>query len=40
MEELDWGTRIGGILVADSFLGMSDSEDQLYRLVDAVHDYC
>ena len=38
--ELSTGGRIGGMLFADDFVGVSDSEDQLQKLIDVVHAYC
>ena len=38
--ELSSGGRIGGMLFADDFVGVSDSEDQLQKLIDVVHAYC
>ena len=38
--ELDNGSTIGGMLFADDFVGVSDSEEYLQKLIDAVHAYC
>ena len=34
------GARIGGMLFADDFVGVSDSGEQLQKLMDVVHAYC
>jgi hypothetical protein len=34
------GRRIGGMLFADDFVGVSDSEEDLQKLIDVVHAYC
>ena len=36
--ELNNGSTIGGMLFADDFIGVSDSEEQ--KLIDVVHAYC
>ena len=38
--ELSNGARIGGMLLADDFVGVSDSGEQLQMLIDVVHAYC
>ena len=38
--ELNNGARIGGMLLADDFVGVSDSEEELQKLIDVVHAYC
>lgn len=32
--------KIGGMLFADDFVGVSDSEEQLQKLINVVHAYC
>ena len=32
--------RIGGMLFADDFVGVSDSGEELQKLIDVVHAYC
>ena len=32
--------RLGRILFADDFVGVSESKDQLQKLIDVVHAYC
>ena len=34
------GKKIGGILFADDFVGVSDSKESLQKLIDVVHRYC
>ena len=34
------GGRIGGMLFADDFVGLSDSKEQLQKLIDVVYSYC
>ena len=38
--ELSNGARIGGMLFADDFVGVSDSGEVLQKLIDVVHAYC
>ena len=38
--ELSNRARIGGMLFADDFVGVSDSGEQLQKLIDVVHAYC
>ena len=38
--ELSNGARIGGMLFADDFVGVSDSGEELQKLIDVVHAYC
>ena len=34
------GGRIGGMLFADDFVGLSDTKEQLQKLIDVVYSYC
>ena len=34
------GGRIGCMLFADYFVGLSDSKEQLKKLIDVVYKYC
>ena len=34
------GGRIGGMLFADDIVGLSDSKEQLQKLIDIVYSYC
>ena len=34
------GGKIGGMLFADDFVGLSDSKEQLQKLIDVVYSYC
>ena len=34
------GKSIGGLLFADDFVGMSDSRENLQKLIDVVHKFC
>ena len=34
------GKRVGGMLFADDFVGVSDSRESLQKLIDVVHGYC
>ena len=38
--ELNNGNRIGGLLFADDFVGVSDSKEDLQRLIDVVYRFC
>ena len=38
--QLSSGKRVGGMLLADDFVGVSDSRESLQKLIDAVHIYC
>ena len=38
--KLSSGGRLGGLLFADDFVGVSESKDQLQRLKDVVYAYC
>ena len=38
--ELSNGARIGGMLFADDFVGVSNSGEELQKLIDVVHAYC
>ena len=37
--ELSSGKRVGGMLFADDFVGVSDSREGLQKLIDVVHGY-
>ena len=32
--------KVGGMLFADDFVGLSDSKEQLQKLIDVVYSYC
>ena len=34
------GKRIAGLLFADDFVGISDSSENLQKLIDVVHKFC
>ena len=34
------GSTIGGLLFADDFVGVSNSEEELQRLINVAHAYC
>ena len=34
------GSTIGGMLFADDFVGVSNSEEELQRLINVAHAYC
>ena len=34
------GKRVGGMLFADDFVGVSDSRESLQKPIDVVHGYC
>ena len=34
------GNRISGLLFADDFVGVSDSKENLQKLIDVVHGFC
>ena len=34
------GVKLGGLLFADDFVGVSESGEQLQRVIDVVHSYC
>ena len=38
--DLSSGGRLGGLLFADDFVGVSESKGQLQTLIDVVHAYC
>ena len=38
--ELSVGSTIGGMLFADDFVGVSNSEEELQRLINVAHAYC
>ena len=38
--QLNNGKSIGGLLFADDFVGMSDSSENLPKLIDVVHKFC
>ena len=38
--ELSDGSTIGGLLIADDFVGVCDSEEELQRLINVAHAYC
>ena len=38
--QLSSGKRVGGMLFADDFAGVSDSRESLQKLIDVVHGYC
>ena len=38
--QLSSGKKIGGMLFADDFVGVSDSKESLKKLIDVVHVYC
>ena len=38
--QLSSGKRVGGMLFADDFVGVSDSRESLQKLIDVVHRYC
>ena len=38
--QLGEGGRIGGMLFADDFVALSDSKEQLQKLIDLVYNYC
>ena len=38
--ELSDGSTIGGMLFADDFVGVSNSEEKLQRLINVAHAYC
>ena len=38
--QLNNGKNIGGLLFADDFVGMSNSRENLQKLIDVVHKYC
>ena len=38
--ELSHGGKVGGLLFADDFVGVSESGEQLQRVIDVVHSYC
>ena len=38
--QLNNGKNIGGLLFVDDFVGMSDSIENLQKLIDVVHKFC
>ena len=38
--QLSNGKKIGGMLFADDFVGVSDSKESLQKIIDVVHGYC
>ena len=38
--KLSSGERLGGLLFADDFVGISESKESLQSLIDVVHTYC
>ena len=38
--QLSSGKRVGGMLFADDFVGVSDSRESLQKLIHVVHGYC
>ena len=38
--ELSDGGKVGGLLFADDFVGVSESRELLQRVIDVVHSYC
>ena len=38
--DLSSGGRLGGLLFADDFVGVSESKGELQTLIDVVHAYC
>ena len=38
--QLSSGKRVGGMLFADDFVGVSDSRESLQKFIDVVHGYC
>ena len=38
--EISSGKRIGGMLFADDFVGVSQSRESLQKLIDVVYGYC
>ena len=38
--QLSSGKRVGGMLFADDFVGVSDSRESLQKHIDVVHEYC
>ena len=38
--ELSGGGKVGGLLFADDFVGVSEFGEQLQRVIDVVHSYC
>ena len=38
--QLSSGKKIGGMLFADDFVGVSDSKESLQKFIDVVHGYC
>ena len=38
--QLNSGNRVSGLLFADDFVGVSDSKENLQKLIDVVHGFC
>ena len=38
--QLSSGKTIGGMLLADDFVGVNDSKKSMQKLIDVVHSYC
>ena len=38
--EISSGKRMGGMLFADDFVGVSESRESLQKLIDVVYRYC
>ena len=38
--QLNNGKSIAGLLFADDFVGISDSSENLQKLIDVVHKFC
>ena len=38
--QLSSGKTVGGMLLADDFVGVSDSKESLQKLIDVVYSYC
>ena len=38
--EISSGKRMGGMLFADDFVGVSESRESLQKLIDVVYGYC
>ena len=38
--QLGGGKKVGGMLFADDFVGVSGSKEGLQKLIDVVHGYC
>ena len=38
--QLSSGTKVGGLLFADDFVGVCNSAESLQNVIDTVHGYC